>query len=87
MTTYQHRYTEGDGTFYHRSWRVADTWMIDAEVRSGPIEDRPPWLTDIINVAKLSGNFMRPMHPPPDAIVWFETDEMYTLMRFQEFQR
>lgn len=81
-----HRYAELEGNFYVRTWvgepGASDTR--DMGLITGSLATRPEWLTDIINVAKLSGAFVSPPHPPPDAVLWFYTDAACRLTGFHK---
>jgi hypothetical protein len=48
------------------------------------MSSRPPWLVSIINVAKVGGHLVCMREPPPDAILWFTTDEHNQLKSFLE---
>jgi len=82
------RYEERDGRFDLQTFAISG-----AKVRptnhpaklSGPMEDRPEWLVNIVNLGKVGGWSMSPPEPPPDFILWFDLDEHGELVEFSVF--
>jgi hypothetical protein len=75
----EYRYEERDGEFALKCWHVGreTSWR-------GEMSSRPPWLVSIVNVAKVGGHLHAVPYPPPDAILWFTTDEHNQLESFLE---
>jgi hypothetical protein len=82
MKLYSHRYVESGGEYYHRVWRTDGASTTVEDLQTGALTERPTWLVDIINVAKLSGALMHPPEPPPNVILWFLTDGDNKLIEF-----
>lgn len=81
--TYERRYEERAHTYTLRSWQHEGK-----EVNQhGELDQRPEWLTIIIDVARLSGNYHKPPEPPPNAIMWFITDADNRLIEFINFAK
>ena len=80
--SYECRYEERTSTYTLRSWHEGK------EVNQhGKLNQRPEWLTIIIDVARLSGHYHKPPEPPPNAIMWFITDADNRLIEFINFAR
>jgi hypothetical protein len=77
----EHRYEELNGDFNIRSWRDDGR----EKTSKGAVDDRPEWLTTIINVAIVGEQLQRVPHPPPDVILWFTTDAKRNLIEFTDF--
>lgn len=88
----EHRYEERGDTFSLSSWVDNDdpTKTYGKSVVSKcwhmtPLAERPMWLVNIVNTAKVGG-YAKPIpNPPPDVIIWFFTDSEGGLIRFTEF--
>ena len=75
--------------FFGDQWRLRSFWP-DREV--GTVEtrsqgvltlgDMPEWLVNIVSMAKAGGYIIKFDEPPPDALMWFETDRDMHLIRF-----
>jgi len=50
----------------------------------GALDDRPAWLSKIVDVAVVAGAVSRATNPPPDFILWFRTDKDYNLKEYVE---
>ena len=75
----EYRYEERYGSYTLRCW------CNGREVSyKGEMDTRPAWLTDIVNVAKVGGHMAIVKHPPPECIVWFETDANNKLESFKD---
>ena len=48
----------------------------------GALDDRPAWLSKIVDVALVAGAVQRADNPPPDLILWFRTDTKYNLTEY-----
>lgn len=48
----------------------------------GILDDRPAWLSNIVDVALVAGAVSRADNPPPDFILWFRTDKDYNLKEY-----
>lgn len=90
--SYVARYEERHNLFRLHTFRVpGDVSMTTGEhldlerTLDGPIEDRPEWLTAIVNLAKLGGWAMSPPSPPPNFIFWFNLDAEGNLLEFVRF--
>jgi hypothetical protein len=75
----EYRYEERYATYVLKCWHEGKETTIRGEVCS-----RPEWLTRIIDVAVVGGHLKRVYAPPPDAIVWFITDQDRNLLHFLE---
>jgi len=75
----EYRYEERNGEFALKCWQDGreTAWR-------GEMYSRPPWLVEIINVARVGGHLVCLREPPPDAIVWFKTDAHNQLKSFLE---
>jgi hypothetical protein len=63
-------------------------WCNGRETSSGGgLSTRPQWLVDIINLAKVGGHTAKVREPPPDCIVWFQTDTDNNLQAFKEMRK
>lgn len=51
------------------------------KVIRGDIQNRPAWLTRILDVSKVAG-FLTVSHPPPKRLLWFITDDENNLVEF-----
>jgi len=82
------RYEERDGTFKTSTFQMdgeAYYMSLPRETEHGSIEDRPDWLTTIVNLGKLGHWTMQPPDPPPDFILWFRTTLDHELIEFEKF--
>lgn len=77
---FEHRYEERDGKYTLRSWKEG----VESS-STGAIVHRPTWLTEIVDVAKVGGVFLTVSQPPPDAILWFITDDRNVLHEFPDY--
>lgn len=75
--------------FFGDQWRLrsfrTDTTVGMVETRTQGVltlDDMPEWLTDIVSMAKAGGYTIKFYEPPPDALMWFETDRDMHLIRF-----
>ena len=50
----------------------------------GALDDRPAWLSKIVDVAVVAGAVSRAQVSPPDFILWFRTDKDYNLKEYVE---
>lgn len=75
----QYRYEERGDVFRLQRW-IGDT---DTTI-TGYLGTQPAWLKDIIAVAKVGGLWTTVQYPPPSAILWFDTDEDNTLIKFHK---
>lgn len=77
--TREYRYEERHGEFALKCWQDGreTAWR-------GEMSSRPPWLVGVVNVAKVGGHLHAVPYPPPDAILWFTTDEHNQLESFLE---
>lgn len=75
----EYRYEENHGMYHLKCWQegTETTWR-------GEASQRPEWLERILIAATVGGHFKRVNQPPPDAIVWFTTDEHNNLKTFLE---
>lgn len=48
----------------------------------GALDDRPAWLSKIVDVALVAGAVSRAETSPPDFILWFRTDKDYNLREY-----
>lgn len=77
----EYRYEERYGSYTLRCW------CNGREVSyKGEMDTRPAWLTDIVNIAKVGGHMAIVKHPPPECIVWFETDASNKLESFKDME-
>jgi hypothetical protein len=78
----EYRYEERGDTYSLRCWcdgRETST--------TGVIDDREDWLVRIIDIAKVGGHMSLVREPPPDCIVWFQTDADNNLQAFKEMSK
>lgn len=75
----EYRYEERCAAYLLKCWHdgVETTWR-------GDVDQRPEWLERILVTAKVGGHLKRISQPPPDAIVWFTTDNDNNLKSFLE---
>ena len=78
----EYRYEERGDTYTLRCW--CDGRETSA---AGFKSERPEWLVNIINMAKVGGHMSSIKHPPPDCIVWFQTDPDNKLESFKEMSK
>jgi len=74
------RYSESDGYYYLAIYdhRVIGRFaVVDQE---GPIDKRPEWLTNIVNIAAVGDHFLSVTDPPPTRVLWFWMDKNYNLL-------
>ncbi|MFM7008055.1 MAG: hypothetical protein ACKO0Z_01775 [Betaproteobacteria bacterium] len=76
---HEYRYEERDGEFTLRQWHDSEE-----TVTRGDLSAVPTWLADILATAAVGGYLKRINQPPPDAIVWFTTDQDNNLKEFLE---
>ena len=50
----------------------------------GALDDRPAWLSKIVDVAVVAGAVSRAQASPPDFILWFRTDKDFNLKEYVE---
>ena len=78
--TQAHRYEETAGQYKLRSWHDG------REISSaGPISEQPAWLRVIVDVGRIGSYMKRIPAPPPERIVWFDTDANGALISFTDF--
>lgn len=78
----EYRYEERGDTFTLRCWHEGrETATLGHE------SARPEWLVRIIDMAKVGGHMSIVRQPPPDCIVWFETDAENNLKSFKEMSK
>lgn len=75
----EYRYEETFDEYCLKRWHngVETTWR-------GEVSQRPEWLERILNTATVGGHLKRVNQPPPNAIVWFTTDDDNNLKSFLE---
>jgi hypothetical protein len=78
----EYRYEERYGSYTLRCW--CDGREVSTK---GEIDTRPLWLSEIVDLAKVGGHMARVNQPPPDCIVWFETDNNNKLQQFKDMER
>lgn len=76
----EHRYEERDGKYTLRSWPDDGP----EQNAHGPLHCRPEWVLRVLNVAQISGYMSAVTSPPPSKIVWFYTDDNYTLTELKD---
>ena len=72
----EYRYEEKAGHWLLTHWGVQTT--------EGAVGDWPKWLADILAVAVIGGHIAKVPAPPPENILWFDTDESNHLLRFRD---
>ena len=78
----EYRYEERGDTYTLRCWcNGRETSSL------GFKSDRPEWLVRIIDMAKVGGHMSLVRQPPPDCIVWFQTDANNNLEAFKEMSK
>lgn len=78
----EYRYEERYGSYTLRCWYEG------REISTkGEVDTRPAWLSEIIDMAKVGGHMSTVQQPPPDCIVWFETDAKNNLQQFKEMTK
>jgi hypothetical protein len=78
----EYRYEERGDTFTLRCWCDGRE-----TVTLGDKSARPDWLVRIIDIAKVGGHMSLVREPPPDCIVWFQTDANNNLQAFKEMSK
>jgi hypothetical protein len=78
----EYRYEERGDTFTLRCWCDGRE-----TVALGYKSARPDWLVRIIDIAKVGGHMSLVREPPPDCIVWFQTDANNNLQAFKEMSK
>lgn len=95
------RYEESEGTFilgwYEYDISTPDYFVVPAVLRHflrqrrlgkfrTPVEDRPDWLSRIINLGLVGGFGIRAQSPPYDLALWFCLDKQGELVSFINFE-
>jgi hypothetical protein len=75
----EYRYESRDGTFKLKCW-----WNGKEDTLQGALYERPGWLVRVVDVARVAGHIKHPVSPPPEEIIWFQTDSNNTLTKFIE---
>lgn len=75
----EYRYECTDGSYRIKCWANGNEQSMQ-----GLIHERPEWLVSIVDVARISGHLKCPISPPPQEILWFQTDRNNTLINFIE---
>lgn len=78
----EYRYEERGDTYTLRCWCKGVETSI-----AGAKSERSEWLVRIIDMAKIGGHMSIVKQPPPDCIVWFETDANQNLESFKEMSK
>jgi hypothetical protein len=76
------RYTENKDTYY------LSVFTPDADLAPHdnlPLSERPEWLVDIVNLARLGDHFLEVHDPPPERILWFAVDSNFNLLDINIF--
>jgi len=76
---YEYRYESSAGEYRLKCWHDGKE-----HTDKGKVADQPEWLTSIVDVAKVAGHTKSPITPPPETILWFNTDANHTLTNFIE---
>ena len=76
----EHRYEECNDEFFLRSWKDGTE-----SHQRGLLPTRPAWLVEIVNIAMLGSHIRIVRRPPPNAILWFLTNDAYELVSFVQF--
>jgi len=89
-----YRYTGGN-SIGHEAVRSRDDydWQVrlisGAPTRSlethGASDLQPKWLQDVLALAALSDNVLRPVYPPPATVVWFVTTPDGRFVKFYDW--
>lgn len=78
---HEHRYEERGAEYNLKTWRDHE-----CNTTGGYIDQRPKWLTNVIDMAKIGGHVHHIKQPPPDLIVWFKTNDAGNLINFIEMK-
>lgn len=73
----EYRYEQTGDRFRLQSWHHGANRM-----QYGRVDERPEWVTQIVEVAAVAGAVNRAINPPPDLILWFRTDQDNNLTEF-----
>lgn len=73
----EHRYEERGDRFTLQSWHKGHLETVRQRK-----DHAPSWLQRIVEVARVGGYIKKVESPPPDAILWFETDDNCELISF-----
>jgi hypothetical protein len=76
---YEFRYESHYGEYKLKCWHDGKE-----TTQHGAVDSQPEWLTGIVDVAKVAGHLKTPISPPPEVILWFNTDKNHTLINFIE---
>lgn len=76
------RYEESNGEFMLTKWRGTKKTHI-----SRPVEHMAQWLKDVLAVATVGGHISVTQHPPPEKLLYFDTDDQYNLTGFNTLKR
>jgi len=50
-----------------------------------PLSQRPEWLVNIVNIARVGDHFLEVQDPPPDRVLWFAVDSDFNLLDIDIF--
>jgi hypothetical protein len=78
----EYRYEEKADEYFLKKW--ADGRETSSR---GLLIDLPEWLVNIITIAKIGGHAKPIVQPPPNFIVWFNTDLDGNLIKFIELEK
>ena len=81
---YEFRYEQTDDEYRLQGFYGALSAQDARRSSHGGLDDRPAWLTNIVDVALVAGAVSRAENPPPDFILWFRTDKDYNLKEYVE---
>lgn len=78
----EYRYEETSDQFFLKKW-------VNGRETSfrNLLSNRPEWLTNVINIAKIGGHAKPIFEPPPNFIVWFNTKPNGELIKFIELEK
>lgn len=79
--TFEYRYEQRTGEYLLRCWHNGTE-----KSHRGPVDNTPEWLRAILDTAKVAGALRQIDAPPPEAILWFRTDEHHNLIEFIEMK-
>jgi hypothetical protein len=71
------RYEENGGEFMLTTWSGNKKTHI-----TRPVEHMAQWLKDVLAVATVGGHIAMTHNPPPEKLLYFDTDDKYNLIDF-----
>lgn len=74
----EHRYEENGDEYILRSWDEENSERVTRGLKA----HRAVWLQEILEVARIGGYLYKIHTPPPDALLWFTTDDRGLLLSF-----